>query len=174
VVYLGDEADNSFLAIAFPENLMKRVNQKMEDWDEQGKSKKNLDSLSKRAHKDISKMKKAEMDVAEYEESQAHVDDMRVAQICAKAVGFSQEELFRPLPQEATQKALVALLSRPWFQRVWIIQEFVVAKHVDIYCRRRSVEWVAFLTAFSYSFDAAKVRWDTVIPLLRESSSTED
>lgn len=31
VVYLGDEADNSFLAIAFLNNLMKRVIQKKED-----------------------------------------------------------------------------------------------------------------------------------------------
>ena len=55
VVYLGDEADNSLLAIAFLVNLMKRINQKMGDWDKQSKSRKNLDSLSKSGDKEIAK-----------------------------------------------------------------------------------------------------------------------
>jgi hypothetical protein len=78
-INLGDEADNSFLAIVFLSNLMKRGNQKKEDWYKQGKSWKNLDS-SKRENK------KAGMDVHDREKDQAHVDDMKVAQICAKAV----------------------------------------------------------------------------------------
>jgi hypothetical protein len=50
----------------------------------QGKSSKNLDSLSKRDNKDIAKMKIARMDAKDLEESQARVDDMKVATICAR------------------------------------------------------------------------------------------
>ena len=89
---------------------------------------------------------------------------MKVVRICTKAVGSSQEEVFHPFPQKFTHKVLVALLSLPWFQRAWVIQEFVLAKHVDMCCGRRSVEWAAFLAAFCYPFDSAKRRWDTVIP----------
>lgn len=74
------------------------------------------------------------MDAKDLEEAQAHVDDMKVAGICARAVGSSQKELFYPFPQDTIQKALVALLCRPWFQRSWVIQEFVAAKFVDMHC----------------------------------------
>jgi len=62
-------------------------------------------------------MKKARMDVKYLEEGQANLNRMKVAQICANAVGSSQQDLFYPFPQGLAQKDLVAHLSRPWFQR---------------------------------------------------------
>jgi len=162
LVYLGDEADNSDLALVFLIYFLKRVKQKIEDWDKQGKSKKGLNPISKRAHNGIAKLKRAGVDATDEEENIAIVDNMIVASICAKAVGSSAEELF-PFQQELTQKALVALLCRPWFQRAWVIQEFVAAKYVDMYCGRQLVEWTAFLPTFVYAFDTAKVTWDTVV-----------
>jgi len=91
VVYLGDEADD--LVIAFLNNLMKRLKQKVEDWDKQGKSKKNLDSLSKRIYKDISRLKMAGIDVAGHKKAQARFDNILVAQVCAEAAGSSTEDL---------------------------------------------------------------------------------
>jgi len=112
MVYLGDEADNSLLAIMFLNHLLKRVSQRREDWDKQGKSKKSLDKLSKRAHNIIASLKKGGDDATELEEAQANNDNIKIASICARAVGSSAKELFYPFPQELTQKALVALLCR--------------------------------------------------------------
>jgi hypothetical protein len=38
------------------------------------------------------------------------------------------------LHREASWKALEQLLSRPWFLRVWTLQEFVLSSNVDFYC----------------------------------------
>jgi Heterokaryon incompatibility protein (HET) len=163
LVYLGDEADNSLLALTFLDYFLERLNQKRENWDKQGKSKKGLNALSKRAHKGIAEMKRSGIDTTDEEEDMAINDNSLVAGICARAMGSSAEGLFFPFPQELTQKALVALLCRPWFQRAWVIQEFAVAKYVDMYCGRRLVKWTAFMPAFTFSFDAAKVTWGSAV-----------
>jgi hypothetical protein len=37
--------------------------------------------------------------------------------------------------------ALTNIINRPWFDRVWIIQETVVASNVTVTCGRSSIEW---------------------------------
>jgi hypothetical protein len=133
----------------FLDYFLERVNQKREDWDKQGKSKKGLDALPKKAHKVIAGNKGSGIDTID-EEGMAIVDNSLVGSICARAVGSIAE-------------GLVALLCRPWFQRAWVIQEFVAAKYLYMYCGRWLVRWTAFLPAFTFSFDAAKLSWDTVI-----------
>jgi hypothetical protein len=75
-----------------------------------------LDAISKRGHKGIAENKRAGINTTDEEEGMAIYGSQLVASICARAVGSSAEELFYPFPQELTQKALVALLCRPWFQ----------------------------------------------------------
>lgn len=169
VVYLGDEADDSSLAIAFLEDIFTRVTQKIVDWEKKGLLLELLDSISRESHRSIAEMKEMRNgDVTDLEEGQKRIDRMKVAQICSKFVGLSKEALFGGFPQEATQKALLALLSRPWFQRVWIIQEFVVAPNVVMCCGRRSVVWESVLSIFCYSFAEAKLRWRDVNPAPRK------
>lgn len=38
-------------------------------------------------------------------------------------------------------EAFVQLLQRPWWKRVWVLQEFVLAKEVMFFCGSRSIEW---------------------------------
>jgi len=52
---------------------------------------------------------------------------------------------------------LLRFFSRPWFERVWVIQEVVRAKKAEIICGRRSITWkdfvkvvLSFNDAFSY------------------------
>ena len=52
---------------------------------------------------------------------------------------------------------LLRFFSRPWFERVWVIQEVVRAKRADVICGRRSITWkdfakvvLSFNDAFSY------------------------
>ena len=42
------------------------------------------------------------------------------------------------------EAALVNLLKRGWFQRIWVIQELVCARKATIMCGNQSMEWVRF------------------------------
>lgn len=100
MVYLGDETDD--LVITFLNDFMKKLKQKVEDWDKQ-----NLDSLSKRIYKDISRLKMAGIDVAGHEKAQACFDSIMVAQVCAEAAGSSSEDLL--VRMRLCKKALITL-----------------------------------------------------------------
>jgi len=40
---------------------------------------------------------------------------------------------------ENERNCINELLHRPWFRRVWVVQEFVVARHVDVMCGLKRV-----------------------------------
>jgi hypothetical protein len=44
-------------------------------------------------------------------------------------------------------KAFRAFWSRPWFRRVWIMQEFLLAEYVAIICGKWEKDWEIFLDA---------------------------
>ncbi|KAI3318840.1 HET-domain-containing protein [Xylariaceae sp. AK1471] len=90
-------------------------------------------------------------------------DTGEMMQICIKSLGTSQAKLFEGFDQNAVQKALMNLVSRPWFRRIWVIQEFVVSPGVDMYCGKTTCEWGSFSMMFYYSFVEAKVSWDHIV-----------
>ncbi|KAI0112511.1 HET-domain-containing protein [Nemania sp. FL0031] len=90
-------------------------------------------------------------------------DNYDVLQICIKSLGVNQAILFEGFDQRAVQKALMNLLSRPWFRRIWVIQEFVVSPTVDMYCGKTKCEWGSFAAMFYYSFVKAKVSWNNIV-----------
>lgn len=51
---------------------------------------------------------------------------------------------------------LLALLSRPWFQRAWVVQELALARQAIVVCGERMVHWTRL--AATLSFIRAK-RW---------------
>lgn len=50
-------------------------------------------------------------------------------------------------------RALDSLLWRPWFSRVWVIQEVVVAKGASVLCRPSHCQWSHLVTAARYIED---------------------
>ena len=44
--------------------------------------------------------------------------------------------------QEKTWRSLFSLLHRPWFERVWVLQEALSCNRVQLQCGRDSVPWV--------------------------------
>lgn len=48
-------------------------------------------------------------------------------------------------------ESMVKLLERPWWQRVWVLQEVILAKNVILSCGPQSIEWTAF-QAILYTF----------------------
>ncbi|RSL73995.1 hypothetical protein CEP53_000590 [Fusarium sp. AF-6] len=58
-------------------------------------------------------------------------------------------------------KAIEKLLSRPWWTRVWVLQEAILAKKITLHCGQRRVDWIyfraiIFLTMTMVSRHAAK------------------
>ncbi|ETS77926.1 hypothetical protein PFICI_09988 [Pestalotiopsis fici W106-1] len=43
-----------------------------------------------------------------------------------------------------TVKAIIKLLEHPWWSRVWVVQEIVVARQAFIICGRQKIEWNRF------------------------------
>ncbi|KAI1307194.1 HET-domain-containing protein [Xylaria venustula] len=91
-------------------------------------------------------------------------DASQMAVICMRSLGESQAKLFEGFNQIAVQEALVNLLCRPWFRRIWVIQEFVVSPTVDMYCGKTMCEWGSLPIIFNWSFVEAGVSWDHIAP----------
>ncbi|KAF2175471.1 HET-domain-containing protein, partial [Zopfia rhizophila CBS 207.26] len=45
---------------------------------------------------------------------------------------------------ETIQQAVIALLQRPWFRRIWVLQEVAAARHVLIMCGPTEIDGYAF------------------------------
>jgi hypothetical protein len=73
------------------------------------------------------------------------------------------EDPFEGFDPTVTKRAIVSFLCRPWFQRVWIIQEFVVSKNVIMVCGTEPCDFHSFLPAFCYAFENSRVTWSDAI-----------
>ncbi|KAI3318140.1 hypothetical protein HD806DRAFT_549483 [Xylariaceae sp. AK1471] len=56
-------------------------------------------------------------------------------------VPASWEDRCIPLPDDAIWNSVEKMFSCPWFRRVWVIQEVVVASHVSVVCGKWIVDW---------------------------------
>ena len=54
-------------------------------------------------------------------------------------------------------KGLLQLLERPWFLRVWVIQEIALASKAAVLCGSHSAPWDDFYRAISYAIDLGYV-----------------
>lgn len=57
-----------------------------------------------------------------------------------------------PGPGNPGFNALIRILRRPWFYRVWILQEVAACSDEGIYCGSRSITWSEFCAAINYAF----------------------
>ncbi|TXC12054.1 hypothetical protein FocTR4_00007597 [Fusarium oxysporum f. sp. cubense] len=57
------------------------------------------------------------------------------------------EECGLPGLEHPAWKALAKLWGRPWFRRVWVIQEFVLSPDVRMFCGEWEVSWSVFYVA---------------------------
>lgn len=63
-----------------------------------------------------------------------------------------QAEYGLPDALDPAYGALGRLLQRPWFSRVWIIQELAVSRDAVVICGMHHFSWTNFLTAVEYSY----------------------
>jgi hypothetical protein len=65
------------------------------------------------------------------------------------------------LDTEEEQDAFSALMRRPWWTRVWIIQELCLASHAMVICGNSSASWEAFTFGLAHCLDDE----DSFVPL---------
>ncbi|RKK49747.1 hypothetical protein BFJ67_g6769 [Fusarium oxysporum f. sp. cepae] len=71
------------------------------------------------------------------------------------------EECGLPGLEHPAWKALAKLWGRPWFRRVWVIQEFVLSPDVRMFCGEWEVSWSVFYVA---TIDAYMTSSFSVVP----------
>ena len=55
-------------------------------------------------------------------------------------------------------KAIQNFIRRPWFSRLWVVQEATVARNITLYCGETTMSWAGFSRAISF-FYAGCDRW---------------
>ncbi|KAM0165377.1 hypothetical protein ACHAPC_010205 [Botrytis cinerea] len=53
--------------------------------------------------------------------------------------------------RKTTRKAIIALLQRPWFRRIWVLQEAAAARHILIMCGLVEIDGYAFCAGLNAS-----------------------
>ncbi|KAH9211013.1 heterokaryon incompatibility protein-domain-containing protein [Leptodontidium sp. 2 PMI_412] len=68
-------------------------------------------------------------------DAEGALEDIRLA---------ANEELTKSSKEEMNQQAILSLLQRPWFQRIWVLQEVAAARHVVMMCGSMEIDGYAF------------------------------
>ncbi|KAF9237218.1 heterokaryon incompatibility protein-domain-containing protein [Melanogaster broomeanus] len=84
---------------------------------------------------------------SEHKHSVAHMIDLRQR---AEFFGLTPTWDNILFVEDATV-AFIDLLERPWFQRIWVVQELAVSRNSHLYCAKSSVDWDILIQAVRYS-----------------------
>ncbi|KAH6699918.1 heterokaryon incompatibility protein-domain-containing protein, partial [Leptodontidium sp. MPI-SDFR-AT-0119] len=60
------------------------------------------------------------------------------------------------LDDKTIQQAILALLQRPWFQRIWVLQEVAAARHILIMCGSTGIDGYAFCLGVNCFYEARR------------------
>ncbi|RYP15255.1 hypothetical protein DL765_005830 [Monosporascus sp. GIB2] len=60
------------------------------------------------------------------------------------AIRAAGDESTKSSDSKTSQQAVLALLNRPWFRRIWVLQEVAAARHVRIMCGSTELDGYAF------------------------------
>ncbi|KAJ9610622.1 hypothetical protein H2200_005399 [Cladophialophora chaetospira] len=60
-------------------------------------------------------------------------------------------------------RAAVKILNKPWFDRVWIIQEFLVAQRATFHCGRSIIEGGDLSTAYVALYELGFASWNRIL-----------
>ncbi|KAH8730409.1 heterokaryon incompatibility protein-domain-containing protein, partial [Phaeosphaeriaceae sp. PMI808] len=68
-----------------------------------------------------------------------------------EVIRLTGEKSARPSDTKELQQAIQKLLQRPWFQRIWVLQEMAAARHVSIMCGSTEIDGHAFCSGLDVS-----------------------
>ncbi|KAK3998151.1 heterokaryon incompatibility protein-domain-containing protein [Cladorrhinum sp. PSN332] len=68
-----------------------------------------------------------------------------------------EEDAVKDPPVEV-REAVIRFFERQWFTRIWVVQEFVLAQHVELYCGTKKVQWQQLFAA-GMLFEGMPMLW---------------
>ena len=74
---------------------------------------------------------------------------------------FAQDGILSRLPgqDDPFWPALVDLYTRPWYDRLWVLQEAILAKDIEVLCGNRSMLWAAFASFATKIYELVPLAW---------------
>ena len=69
--------------------------------------------------------------------------------------------------------ALVDLYTRPWYDRLWVLQEAILAKDVEVLCGNRSMHWAPFASFASKMYELVPKAWVRAIDAHQSHGSND-
>ncbi|KAH7014175.1 heterokaryon incompatibility protein-domain-containing protein [Microdochium trichocladiopsis] len=88
------------------------------------------------------------LDATAYGRSLSRLEITKFLFLAPDAIDDAWADLEQPPPEAEEWNMVGEFLQRPWFSRLWIVQEFVLARDVVFICGTRQIDWRHFL-AFS-------------------------
>ena len=76
--------------------------------------------------------------------------DLAIKRINTGPEEISHGKGFRPIWTSEEGRAIYELCERKYWKRIWIVQEFILAKDITLYCGRKSFSWHALSLIFSH------------------------
>ncbi|KAF3074268.1 hypothetical protein CFAM422_003475 [Trichoderma lentiforme] len=61
-----------------------------------------------------------------------------------KSIRMAADEERRSFQKDTDQQAVLAILERPWFRRIWVLQEVAAAQHIVMMCGSIRIDGYAF------------------------------
>lgn len=80
--------------------------------------------------------------------------DLAIDRINKGAVKYRSKN-FRPIWTAEEGRAIYELCHRKYWKRIWIVQEFILGKHITLYCGQRSFSWSSTCLTFEQLWEDA-------------------
>ncbi|KAH7039821.1 heterokaryon incompatibility protein-domain-containing protein [Microdochium trichocladiopsis] len=96
--------------------------------------------------------------------SRTPVETAAIMNLPPEAVDMAWTDHELPGQESHEWESICEIIQRPWFSRIWIVQEFVLAREVTFHCGTRVADWRHLLALFfdfnsPSAFDALVTRW---------------
>ncbi|OCL07959.1 HET-domain-containing protein [Glonium stellatum] len=177
VIWLGEEADDSSKALALISKLGKIDDDELEDGGRALLFREAppipayipsfLAPISRSIGDMVTNAAKAFIDKIAPEDSDSELDSDDISILGTE----HPSEVRLPYQGDISWKALQAFISRPWFSRIWVIQEVVVAEKALVICGKDTLPWYIIRNAaqvmMSASFpeEAGGRRWMNIVAI---------
>ena len=74
---------------------------------------------------------------------------------------FARDSISSRLPgqDDPFWPGLVELYARPWYDRLWVLQEAILAKDIEVLCGTRSMHWAVFASFATKMYELMPYAW---------------
>jgi hypothetical protein len=94
----------------------------------------------------------------------SRLSPLRAQDIIADWPAVQWQRRHRPMPRGKEWNDIEAFARRAWFTRIWIVQEIVLAKQIEVICGNSRIRWDSLFEYFYHCF--VSLRLTASLPIL--------